>query len=82
VLVKKIDAVARARELFTAHCAGRSAADDRYLGHSPISLSAFNPAPGRGTSVMCLFDDGSFGDWLSGEGKDHQAKARLKYSTE
>src|SRR5258708_30030375 len=48
VLVKKFDRVARARELFATHCAGRSAADDCYLGHGRVSLSASNSDPGRG----------------------------------
>jgi hypothetical protein len=50
--------VARARELFTAHRAGRSAADDRYLSHGRVSLSAFNSVPGRGTPAMSSFGDG------------------------
>ena len=33
VLVKNGDFVSRASELFTAHCAGGSAADDCYLRH-------------------------------------------------
>ncbi len=59
VLVKKIDFVARARELFTTHRAGRSTADDRYLSHGRVSLSAFNSVPGRGTPAMSSFGDGS-----------------------
>jgi hypothetical protein len=59
MLVKKIDLVARARELFTTHCAGRSAADDRYLSHGCVSLRAFNSVPGRGTPVLSSFCDSS-----------------------
>src|SRR6266849_11153318 len=59
VLVKKVDLVARARELFTTHCAGRSAADDRYLCHGRDLLSAFNSVPARGTPAMSSFGDGS-----------------------
>src|SRR5437016_3795099 len=58
VLVKKIDLVARARELFATHRAGRSAADDRYLSHARVSLSVFNSVPGRGTPAMSSFGDG------------------------
>src|SRR5260370_16523265 len=56
MLVKKIDAMARACELFSAHRAGRSAADDRYLGHGRVSLSAFNsvPAPQPPPSILSL----------------------------
>src|ERR1700694_2477830 len=43
VLVKKIDLVARARKLFTAHCPGRSPADDRYLSHVRVRPWARNP---------------------------------------
>jgi hypothetical protein len=32
--VKDVYVVSRARELFTAHCAGRPAADDCYLRHN------------------------------------------------
>ena len=49
VLVKNMDFVPRARELLTAHRAGRSAADDRYLCHDRISLMASKPVRGRGT---------------------------------
>jgi hypothetical protein len=35
--------------LFTAHRAGRSAADDCYLGHGRVSLSAFSSVLARGT---------------------------------
>src|SRR5206468_10546903 len=55
VLVKKIDLMARASELLTAHCAGRSAADDCYLGHSCVSLSAINSVPARGTPAVSSF---------------------------
>ena len=82
MLVKKVDLVARARELFTAHRAGRSAADDRYLSHGRVSLRAFNSVPGRGNPVLSSFSDGSQGDGPLGEGKDHQAKPGLEYSTE
>src|SRR5205807_4787331 len=58
VLVKKIDLVARARELFAAHRAGRSAANDRYLSHGRVPLSAFNSVPGRGTPAVSSFGDG------------------------
>src|SRR2546430_3859914 len=51
--------LARARELFTAHRAGRSAADDRYLSHGRVSLRAFNSVPGRGNPVLSSFSDGS-----------------------
>src|SRR2546430_14212135 len=74
--------LARARELFTAHRAGRSAADDRYLSHGRVSLRAFNSVPGRGNPVLSSFSDGSQGDGPLGEGKDHQAKPGLEYSTE
>src|SRR5207249_10359772 len=47
VLVKKIDLVARARELLTTYRAGRSASVDRYLIHGRVSLSPFNSVPGR-----------------------------------
>ncbi len=59
MLVKKIDLVARARKLFTAHRAGRPAADDRYLGHGCVSLRAFNAVPGRGTPVVSSLADES-----------------------
>ena len=55
VLIKKMNLVARARELLTAHCAGRSAADDCYLGHSCVSLSAINSVPARGTPAVSSF---------------------------
>ena len=58
MLVKKIDLVARARELFTTHRAGRSAADDRYLGHGRVSLSAINSVPARGISAFSSIGDG------------------------
>jgi hypothetical protein len=74
--------VARARELLTAHCAGRSAADDCYLGHGRVSLRAFSRVRAPGTSVMRSLGDWSYRDGALGEGKDHQAKARLEYSTE
>jgi hypothetical protein len=44
-----LDFVSRARELLTAHRAGRSAADDRYLCHDLILLMASKSVPGRGT---------------------------------
>ena len=77
MLVKKFDFVARARKLFTAHCAGRSAADDCYLGHGSVSLRLSIPFPGGGMPVISSIGDGSLG-----EGKDHQAKASEEYSTE
>src|SRR5882762_3423084 len=82
VLIKKINLVARAPELLTAHCAGRSAADDCYMGHGRVSLRAFSRVRARGTSVMRSLGDWSYRDGALGEGKDHQAKARLEYSTE
>jgi hypothetical protein len=44
VLVKKVYLVARSRQLLAAHCAGRSTADDRYLSHVLVSLSAIIPS--------------------------------------
>src|SRR2546430_17342585 len=58
VLVKKIDLGARARELFTTYRAGRSPADDRYLSHGRVSLTAFISFPGRGNPAMSSFGDG------------------------
>src|SRR5713101_6276129 len=58
MLVKKIDCVARARELFSTHRSGRSAADDRYLGHVRVSLSAIKFVPARGTPVTSSIGDG------------------------
>ena len=54
VLVEQIDLVPRARQLFTAHCAGRPTADDRYLSHGCDSLRSSNSAPGRGNPVNLL----------------------------
>jgi hypothetical protein len=48
VFIKNLDFVSRARELLTAHRAGRSAADDRYLCHDLILLMASKSVPGRG----------------------------------
>src|SRR5712664_545473 len=59
MLVKKINSVARARNLFTAHCAGRPSADDRYLGHGRASLSTINSVPARGIPAFSSFGDGS-----------------------
>src|SRR5216684_4685577 len=58
MFVKKIDFVARARKLFTAHCAGRSSANDCYLGHGCVSLSAINSVPARGIPAFSSFGDG------------------------
>src|SRR3989440_6146180 len=52
VLVKKTDFMARARELLTAHRARRSPADDCYLGHGCVSLSAINSVPARRTPAI------------------------------
>jgi hypothetical protein len=41
-LIKNVDLVSRARNLLTAHRAGRSAADNRNLSHDPISLLVSN----------------------------------------
>jgi len=59
VLVKKIDFVARASQLLATHRAGRSTADDRYLGHVRVSLSAINSVPARGIPAFSSFGDGS-----------------------
>jgi len=59
MLVKKVDLVARARELFTAHRARRSSADDCYLGHGCVSLSAINSVPARGIPAFSSIGDGS-----------------------
>jgi hypothetical protein len=59
MLVKKVDRVACARELFTAHRAGRSSADDRYLGHGCVSLSAIHSVPARGIPAFSSIGDGS-----------------------
>src|SRR5260370_7363158 len=47
MLVKKVDLVARARELFTAHRARRSSPDDSYLAHDRVSLIATHSLPPR-----------------------------------
>jgi len=51
--------VARARKLFTAHRARRSSADDCYLGHGCVSLSAINSVPARGIPAFSSIGDGS-----------------------
>src|SRR5262249_30762414 len=58
MLVKNGDIVPRARELFTAHCAGRSAADDCYLRHGFVSLRVLNSVPGLGPRPVGPMDRG------------------------
>jgi hypothetical protein len=45
--------------LFSAHCAGRSAADDRYLSHGRVSLGAIKSVSARGTPALSSSGDGA-----------------------